>query len=116
MLYLTVTGERIPTSGCALLGMTNIPVQPIVCHCEASVRTGCGNPLSYVYTDFLNINIRQGIPCRIFAFYSFIFSRSLRNRAASASEGIRKPVRGETVKLSTAGPSIRQERLNCWLK
>ena len=43
-------------------------------------------------------------------------STSARKSAASASEGIRKPVRGETVKLSTAGPSIRQERLNCWLK
>lgn len=40
-------------------------------------------------------------------------STSARNRAASASEGMRKPVRGETVKASTAGPSMRQERLNC---
>ena len=40
----------------------------------------------------------------------------LRNMVFSASEGMRWPVLGETVKCSTAGPSIRQLRLNCWEK
>ena len=40
-------------------------------------------------------------------------SSSRRNKEASPSEGIKNPVRGETVKASTAGPSIRQLRLNC---
>ena len=40
-------------------------------------------------------------------------SRSLRKRAASASDGILKPVRGDTLKVPTDGPSIRQLRLNC---
>ena len=37
-------------------------------------------------------------------------------RPAMPSEGRRKPLRGDTEKGSTAGPSIRQERLNCWEK
>ncbi len=35
------------------------------------------------------------------------------NRLFSASEGMRKPFLGETEKSSTAGPSMRQLRLNC---
>lgn len=35
------------------------------------------------------------------------------NRLFSASEGMRNPFLGETEKSSTAGPSMRQLRLNC---
>lgn len=50
-----------------------------------------------------------------FFFFDYLSKESTlaMNRLFSASEGMRKPFLGETEKSSTAGPSMRQLRLNC---
>ena len=50
------------------------------------------------------------------SFYPSNDSTSFNQRAALASEGIRRSVLGESETLPIFGPSGRQLRLNCWAK
>ena len=90
----------------------------ILKYCNSMLEYALGNLNKDDIGHFESDNIiyfAKGI-CAVVENSPLRLSRSFRKRAASASEGSRNPTRGETVKASTAGPSIRQLRLNCWLK